>query len=69
MENYFVLTSIFALALKLVLFVRGRSALADACPFLGAALASLFLANLLEFSGFAYFNHHIEVALYPLTRS
>lgn len=66
MDNIYVLPSIFALAFKLVVFVRGRPALAGANPFLLGAIGSLFLANAIEFSGFAYFNQHPNIARIPL---
>lgn len=66
MENIFVLPSIFALALKLVVFWRARARLSSASIFALLILASLFGANILEFSGFAYYNQHLDRALIPL---
>ncbi|MFL0802469.1 MAG: hypothetical protein K6L81_02040 [Agarilytica sp.] len=66
MDNIYVLPSIFALALKAVIFWQARSRLSNACVIFITFLVAIFIANAIEFSGFAYFNYHVEYALIPL---
>lgn len=70
MENIFVLPSVIALALKMVVFWRARTSYSSASPYAIIILAALFCANFIEFLGFCffgYFSQNVEYTLIPIT--
>ncbi len=66
MDNIYVLSSIVALSTKLAMLVLGRKSLFETPPLLIVFVAAFFVANLVEFSGFSFFNQNIDLAFYPL---
>lgn len=66
MDNIYVLSSVFALSMKLAMLLLGRKSLVKTPPLLIIFVAAFFVANLIEFAGFAFFNQNIDLAFYPL---